>query len=287
MTESEAQQEEAALKRPIECIYCRDIQRFRVVRGKALDNAGFGYAQRNDASGSSTGYLFVEEVVYLHDRGTLDAYVIDEVEDASTPGDPGQQRRRLALSDLYDLLTKECGMDLAVYWVYQHLRAQTFRVVRHSPERQRLLEAMEERFRTLEAITPTTASSSSSMTNMEERRKRWKGDSIVGRLKQDLRAQVSQTAAPTTAAAFIAFDCYRPETNFAYTCPGLPDFLVYVTHYNSGSSLSFDDLQSLLRTSASLPLKIATVSDSGTVVMFAVSDFGVPSIKESEEEASS
>ena len=104
----------------------------------------------------------------------------------------------------------------------------------------------------------------------------------------------------------IAFDCYNPDAAFSSSCPGLPDFHVAITYYNNRScsdgavgtraqkGLTFGDLRLLLQITAAVtaagdkpeeavaavqvPLKIATVSDSGTVVMFGVTDFGVPAM---------
>jgi hypothetical protein len=42
--------------------------------------------------------------------------------------------------------------------------------------------------------------------------------------------------------------------------------------------LTFIQFQSLIQKSGNVPLKIATVSDSGVVVMFAISSVGVPTI---------
>jgi tRNA-splicing endonuclease subunit sen54 N-term len=99
-------------RRPVECIYCPTTQHFRVLqsRGKTLHNGGYGYIIRTTAKMESCGsnrndgtfttvppttppkptptttttattpattthhYLFLEEVLYLHERGLLHAY---------------------------------------------------------------------------------------------------------------------------------------------------------------------------------------------------------------------
>jgi hypothetical protein len=97
-------------RRPVECVYCPTTQHFRVLqsRGKTLHNGGYGYMIRTTAKmessssvsslpcGSNAGtfttvpptttpptaptptsthhYLFLEEVLYLHERGLLHAY---------------------------------------------------------------------------------------------------------------------------------------------------------------------------------------------------------------------
>jgi hypothetical protein len=74
----------------------------------------------------------------------------------------------------------------------------------------------------------------------------------------------------------ICWDAYQPDATFAKTRPGPPDFYVAVTFYNQ-AQVSLPDLQSLvLDKCQGIPLKLATVSDSGTVVMFGVANSGVP-----------
>jgi hypothetical protein len=91
-----------------------------------------------------------------------------------------------------------------------------------------------------------------------------------------------------TGSVSIAFDVYRPNSNFCKGAPGLPDFYVAATHYNtsgtstSGANLSFPQIQRLLAMSAGRSLKIATVSDAGAVIMFGITDHGVPAIQQGE-----
>ena len=95
-------------------------------------------------------------------------------------------------------------------------------------------------------------------------------------MRRELRLDVS--TAPILSINSIAFDCYQPDSKFAAATPGLPDFCVAITYFNE-PSLLFDDIQQLLKLSSaegSVSLKIATVSDSGTVIMLGVTDFGVP-----------
>ena len=77
----------------------------------------------------------------------------------------------------------------------------------------------------------------------------------------------------------IAWDAYQPNSQFGKTHPGLPDFYVAVTYYNE-SHVRFAQIEELVVNHChGIPLKLATVSDSGTVVMFGVSNMGVPSIR--------
>ena len=123
----------------------------------------------------------------------------------------------------------------------------------------------------------------------------------------------TETPPPQPAAVTLAYDCYHPNAHFSSSNPGLPDFYVAVAFYSctwSGKSsgeeqeekqcFSFDDLQSLLRQArssinqsggaseesaemaGSVTVKVATVSDSGTVIMFGLSDYGVPVIPKND-----
>jgi hypothetical protein len=105
----------------------------------------------------------------------------------------------------------------------------------------------------------------------------------------------------STAGVSIAFDVYRPNSNFCKGAPGLPDFYVAATHYSNmnstqkeapdektsgGASLSFRQIQRLLAMSAGRSLKIATVSDAGAVIMFGITDHGVPAIRQGDSNES-
>jgi hypothetical protein len=57
----------------------------------------------------------------------------------------------------------------------------------------------------------------------------------------------------------------------------LPDYCVGIAYYNQ-PGLGFFQIQALLKECRGVPLKIATVSDGGTVSMFGVTVEGVPPI---------
>ena len=105
-------------RRPIECVY--ENERFRVTgsRGSTLSSGGYGYILGKAGSLEFTHHLFAEEVLFLFERGMLRAYDDD---------------KQLNLQDLYRYL-EICHIPLYVSLVYQHLKAQTFRVVRCSPQ---------------------------------------------------------------------------------------------------------------------------------------------------------
>lgn len=118
----------------------------------------------------SVHYLFLEEVLFLYKRGLLNVFEESDepIESSSSSNVVAQQQTKsaLTLADLYKFVWM--GMDnngystgssntastarqqqqqhqqvsLAAYLVYQHVRAQTYRVVRHSDTRFKILSDM-------------------------------------------------------------------------------------------------------------------------------------------------
>jgi hypothetical protein len=299
---------------------------------------------------TSNNYLFIEEVLFLHERGMIECYrYIDDdnkngdssLRTSTANGDAGRQRRQQQRLDSYQLynMLEVSGSDsisLPIYLVYAYLLQQDYRVLRHFDNRRDILDAMEKE------KTPTQlhndndkdddnddqdeagedddddgddhdeqkedkegeGENKESITNdndmVEVRRKR-KRDHKSGlkALRLQLRREAAQAPPPVlcntnknsndddgTGGVSIAFDVYRPNSNFSKGAPGLPDFYVAATHYNTsgsnGASLSFQQIQRLLAMSAGQSLKIATVSDAGAVIMFGITDLGVPAIQQSE-----
>lgn len=91
------------------------------------------------------------------------------------------------------------------------------------------------------------------------------------------RDAVTPTSPTDDNCDFIAFDVYNPNSQFRKTNPGLPDFYVALTSYDEPSPLH-SELLGLIRGCRGVPLRMATVANGGTVVMFGMTDFGVPSI---------
>ena len=75
----------------------------------------------------------------------------------------------------------------------------------------------------------------------------------------------------------LSFDVYKPNANFRRSDPGLPDFHVAVMDF-SAPSPPFNTMRYLIDACANIPLRLAAVSDSGTVTMFAISSGEVPKI---------
>lgn len=147
---------------------------------------------------------------------------------------------------------------------------------------------------------PTEQRDNTSSISRKARSSWWKRDPEFRRLSLQLRVEASRAPPPQPNVATMAFDCYNPNANFSRTNPGLPDFYVAISFYSQSpaegqQSFSFHDLQTILALASSsykrtngdaatgtpsattsVTVKVATVSDSGTVIMFGVSDYGVP-----------
>jgi hypothetical protein len=262
---------------PICCEFVKEIGLFRVLRakGKALASGGFGVAIAEPGSKDSapeeipptkptaTGttnhhlskpsdFLFIEEVIFLFERGLLQCLAPNSLSSSATT------TACLDSSQLYQLLLP-LGVSLPIYFAYAHLRKQDYRVLRHAPERLALLQQQQQQD-TVTSYQQTTQS-----------------------LRHQVRDSIQRAAPPTIpkdddAPTTIAWDVYSPNSDFAKTKPGIPDFYVAVSYFNV-PSLSFQQLQTLLVTKChGIPFKIATVSDSGTIVMFGLDNFGAPPI---------
>eukprot|EP00980_Cylindrotheca_fusiformis_P006124 scaffold1319_cov126-Cylindrotheca_fusiformis.AAC.13 len=262
---------------PIICQFDPKLGLFRITRakGKTLSSGGYGFAitsktNKNDEEAKKEAdneeeQTDVDENPMIpsseHERGTevtrntetQHYLVIEEVlflhERGLLECKDVSCSETLDSSQLYQLLPS-LNMSLAMYLVYSHLRSQDFRVLRHHPDRLQILKKQQE-----EVGKETLA------------------------LKRQFRRSL-QTAPPPSipkSGLKIGFDVYMPNSTFSKTSPGLPDFYVAASYYHQ-STVSFDDCQAILEQCGTIPLKVASVSDSGTVVMFGLTNFGVPTI---------
>jgi hypothetical protein len=272
----------------IRCCLDAGLGMFRVLeaKGKALSSGGFGVSipqtpqpttttntDETEAVEEGVGeedkkntvrvaneYLFVEEVVFLHERGLLECLASPPTTTDVTTVDP--TCLMMDTAQLFRLLPL-LKMSLPMYLVYQHLRSQDFQVLRHDPKRLPLLKRQEELRSIREKVMPIR-------------------QEVTG-LRHQVRSSIAQAPPPAIpssqgAALTIAWDTYLPNSQFGKTHPGLPDFYVAVTYYNEPHA-GFAQIEELVvKYCHGIPLKLATVSDSGTVVMFGVSNMGVPSI---------
>jgi hypothetical protein len=75
----------------------------------------------------------------------------------------------------------------------------------------------------------------------------------------------------------IAFDCYNPNGNFRKSNPGQPDFYVAITSFAEPSP-TISTFNKIIKSCGDTSFRVASVSDGGTVVMFNMTDVGVPVI---------
>lgn len=226
-----------------ECDYVPSLKSFRVRKasGKHFSSGSFGMAltlstasDENEVTTTTNEYLFIEEVLFLFERGVLNVY--------SSQGD------KLNSMGLYGML-EVIGVPLPISLVYAHLRSQDYRVLQH-------------------------------VKNVDSQQQQLNNDGI----KEARRTKTLTTLHEDPTS--IVFDVYKPNSLFKKMDPGIPESHVAVANFQYPSP-TFDELQALLsqqqdcsktETQTVPALKIATVSDSGVVIMFGMTNVGVPDI---------
>jgi hypothetical protein len=94
---------------------------------------GGGSTMKNPSENKVThDYLFIEETLFLHERGMLAVY------------HPGDNQKLMNTQDMYEIMLHKLNMPLAIYLSYSHLRAQTFIVIRHTEKRLELIRKIGE-----------------------------------------------------------------------------------------------------------------------------------------------
>ena len=291
-------------------------------------------------------YLFIEEVLFLHERGLIEVY------------NDADEKDRLESKDLFAMLPK-LGVAFPVYLTYAHLRAQTYIVMRHAPRRLDLVDALAERSarkrkrdeggtetkgNEADGGADTTATNVTDKSDpgqsakkgdiglttddMEEASKSGKirSANLKKRLRavefnapapilmrstdtaekwsqylpsvlsshhgepqeepseEELRAVPGACIRPSTSP--IAFDVYGPNSAFKRTDPGRPEFCVAIASFAEASP-GFGSINALVSIARGVPVRISTVADGGTVVMFSLTDYGVPPLAEIKAASSS
>jgi hypothetical protein len=296
----------------------RRCRMFRVIRskGKALASGGFGVTVVTSSNGeendTSAEYLFMEEVLFLHERGLARALMSTSATRVEEVDDVDQNKSiiddivtSLDTSQLYQLLPI-MGISLAVYRVYSHLRQQDFRVLRHDPNRYGILcrqqkhqedkrkrqqeyqndqqqqqqqqQQLNEEEEEKDCNTEQDSDSLPHKTNRKQslRIRHQVRDSIqnaeppsipfpgVNSNGEDNKDDGSNSHKDDVDKILLCWDAYNPNSNFGKTHPGKPNFYVAATYYNV-PIVRFSDLKALIRERCNgIPLKVATVSDSGT-----------------------
>lgn len=77
------------------------------------------------------------------------------------------------------------------------------------------------------------------------------------------------------ASTNIAFDVYEPDSKHRRNNPGIPDYCVAILPFSIPSP-QFEELIKLFGETAGIPLRLAIVADSGTVIVFSIKEFMVP-----------
>lgn len=260
-------------------------------------------------------YLFIEEALFLHERGLLEVYDTDEA-------------TVLDSQSLFGMLPL-LGVAFPVYLVYAHLRVQTYIVMRHTAERLGIVDALladgNNRKRTRDSNGNNTKTANTNGQNagqnqdhdqevLEEPTMKRNSNLVVKRLKRRLRMTEAYAPAPTLLRSTdtiddweklstiegeeentderktsgscilpskcpIGYDVYLPNSSFRRTNPGRPEFCVAIASFAEASP-GFSALHALISIARGVPMRVATVADGGTVVMFSLTDYGVPPINE-------
>lgn len=281
-------------------------------------------------------YLFIEEVLFLHERGLVEVYRDTEEKD------------RLESKHLFAMLPK-LGVPFPVYLTYAHLRAQTYIVMRHAPRRLDIVDALakksarkrkrdegkgekeSEKADTGVDSTVTSATSepkaSIDLEKVDEEEANKSRGKRSANLKKRLRAVEFNAPAPILmrstdsvekwsqylplersghdvepqeeeelaeeeqhavpgactlpSTSPIAYDVYGPNSAFKRTDPGRPEFCVAIASYAEASP-GFRSINALVSIARGVPVRISTVADGGTVVMFSLTNYGVPPLAETK-----
>ncbi len=294
-------------KRSTSCVYDRKLGMFRVIqsKGKSLNGAGFGVSwtvQINAEKTSNSEYLFIEEALFLHERGLVDVFIPSLDEDKGNKQDLDVFTGNPADTKTIYALLHEMKIPLSIYLTYSFLRSQTFIVLRHTADRFNIIARLE-----CESMKNSSTSDGFKCDENKEMWKKSKRKTSVVLLKKELRKDVFHASVPiifrdhtdesdkrnesyssdnlgTTnhtnddGGDQIAFDCYKPNGNFRKTNPGQPDFYVAITSYAQPSP-PFPKVKALVQICNGIPFRLASVSDGGTVVMFNITDSCTPSIQ--------
>ena len=267
-----------------------------------------------------TTYVFVEEALFLRERGLLRVWAEDGTSE-------------LDLRGLFAMLPG-LGVPFAAYATYSHLRAQTYIVLRHSAGRLDLVDRIEELEGTVGSACGDGGDAlpgdgtgggggggrgkggegppESGGGRRGGRGRRGERHGILRGLKKRLRAEEAQAPAPSVLLPTesigpdpdpdphpdsdpdgpppprqskppIAFDVYGPNSSFRRSNPGRPEFCVAISPY-AAPSPTFTSVLALMTYVRGVPVSLATVADGGTVVMFRLTDYGVPPLSAASTE---
>ena len=235
--------------------------------------------------------------------------VVSNGEDRTEEGKKAGHGNQMITQEMYDLMLNTLNIPLGIFLAYSHLRSQTYIVLRHTANRLDIIRKMEKEC--AEKSSQSTLTQDEELCSQKKESeakdiagsKRKRKDPVLIIIKKELRSDafhapsplltrqsVSATCSECSAEkndgstkatnqniSHVAFDVYNPNTNFRKTMPGLPHFCVVVTPFGEPSP-TFSRFKTIIQSCEGIPLKIATVSDLGTMAMFGITDYGVPSI---------
>lgn len=263
--------------------YISSIQMFQIIhnKGKTFSNGGVGVAlpkevhakyavaseePQIDENGTTIPstlnlYLWIEEAMYLHDAGLAD--FVQQQEEGE------KEAIVLTTQQLFEImLSSEEGISLPMYRVYAHLRLQSFRVLRYAGVSAKLENSSSKK-------EDDGDVSSLPIEKQQQQQSAW-------------RKRISQAPPPQiwrhnndgddSNPAILAWQVYEPNAQFRKTNPGPPSFYVTVCHFAERSPNVTDFYDLLSKQEEDIPIKVAAVADSGTVILFGLTNFGVPSI---------
>lgn len=315
------------------CIFDKDMSMFRIIytKGKAISTFGVSWTttkqrqqqastvdhganngavadNNSDSSnikqiGTTSEFLFMEEALFLHERGLLHVYdekmqhyhLNKEIKGRPVVGMEKNEPKPLDTKELYEIMLHQLDMPLQVYLTYSHLRSQTYIVVRHTKDRLSIIRSMMEDNRSnKETMIQESGYNSESMNITDKKSKKRK---ISEKLKLDLRHDSFHAPLPhvfginNSSNSFnskdaneeIAFDVYKPNSNYRKTNPDQPDFYVTISNFAQPSP-PFVKIKGLIETCNGIPLRMSSVADGGTVIMFSLTDCGVPDLTSTKKD---
>jgi hypothetical protein len=234
------------------CVYAPDVKMFRVLhaKGKSFSSGGFGIPLSVESPLTKPGQKTNPKKEEDEDTSNAQHLFIEEALVLFERGllEVYNGASKLDACRLYGML-EPLNVQLPIYLAYSHLRAQDYRVLRH-------------------------------VSRQDKNRKRLRPEDTISVTPKDAFRLALLQAVPLSLdddPTAIAFDVHEPNTQFKKSNPGIPHFHVAVASYRLPSP-TFSQLQDLTKKGNRLPLRIATVSDSGTVIMFGVTDYDVPDI---------
>ena len=245
----------SSLSSVTKCVFEPELNLYRIVahKGKVVSHYGVSFNPNikvdkcgiisDNESTETFNYLFFEEALYLTQRGLLQVYDAD-----------GQL---LTAKDLFKCFENNCSSQIIIeaYLSYMHLRGQGYIVFRHG-----LLT--DSSYNVHELNTPGDDVETKKMAVKVRALKRKEASlRAASQPPQILNSEKEPK---------IAFDVFKPNSHFAKTKVSSPEYMVAVTNYNSPIDMS--SLNILLRQKRGSNLRIAAVSESGTIVMLGLCD---------------